>query len=310
MEMESKVYSNRGVDVYYYNYKEPFIKFKGGFGFLGAVGYSRDKDKVQCAFCGEFFGGIRQSHLEKCVGVKKYEKKYGKEINTLDDYRDVCGLSKSTVLIGEITREKMISRKLSTKALEVKKKWASEEEKERRRLKLIENNKKRKGSKARMEIKNKTGTCPVQLLDRIKKVKKAIGRTPSKRDFYKFYKGKYLGAIYSTYGSYIEAVRLSGLTPQSDLYKGNFKYTNEQLIEFLQRFVLLHKRLSTYSDHERGLLPAYDTYIKRFGSINNARREAGLPAIYRIKAFECLYDFTNCDDKFLPIFNENNNIKN
>lgn len=303
MEM---VYNQNGIDVYYYNYKEPFRKFKGGYGFMGALAYSKDKEKIQCHFCGEFFSAIRVSHINSCEGVKKYEKKNNTLIETMEDYKKAVGLNLSAVMVGEATRERLVKNAMTPSMKAKRAKLLSKEEMEKRKKELIENNKKRRGNKMSLEYKNKKGTCPDQLLDRILHCKKEIGHVPSKREFYKFYKGKYLGAIYATYGSYIKAVELTGNTPRAKTYKGNFKYTDKELLGYLQRFVEINKRLSTYSDHERGLLPGYDTYIKRFGSINLARKQAGLPSMYRVGPFRIIYDYADCDEKYLKYFKDEN----
>lgn len=296
---KTMVYKQGDIDVYYYNYKEPFIDFDDGFGFVGALAYSKNRNKVQCHFCGDFFKGIRASHLGVCEGVKRYEATHDKFIATAHDYKKAVGLNISTALVGEETRVKMITGNEAVRGNVIKYNGS------RRHIdKLIKVNKSRKGTKIAMETRNKRGTCPKQLLERIKDVKKEIGRTPSKRDFYKFYKGRYIGAIYQTFGSYPKAVKKAGFIPQKDLYKGNFKYTDEQLLEYLTDFYDINNRLASYSDHERGLLPAYETYTKRFGSMNKARGVAGLPSKVKVVGRRFIIDYSNCDEKYIKLSKE------
>ncbi len=294
------VYKQNGIDIYYYNYKEPFIKFKGGFGFEGALGYSLDKKKVQCHFCGEFYKSIRSSHIQTCEGVKRYEKKNNVLIEDTNDYKDIVGLNRTSALIGEETRLKLIQNAIDcNKKLQVSK-WNDKEQKKERGKKLSERNRRRTGEKISMEKRNKSGTCPVQLLERIKEVHQALGHTPTKKEFYNFFKGKYLGAIYQVHGSWVEAVKKAGFIPVSlsDEHR-EYEYTNEQLLQALREFYERFGRLSTSSDHTRGLLPSYWTYTNRFGSINNARRQAELPVKYKVGTFKYIYDYSSCNSRYL-----------
>lgn len=301
------VYNQNGVDVYYYNYKEPFMDFEDGYGFLGALAYSEDQKKIQCHFCGQFFKAIRYSHIEKCEGVKAYEKKHNVLIENCNDYKEAVGLNKSAVLVGEDTRLKLVARSQEPHRKAQRKDWFTEENKQKRRKKLVKANKRRTGEKISIEKRNKFGTCPAQLLERITEVHEALGHTPSKREFYDYYKGKYIGAIYQVYGSWVNAVEKAGYTPVSKQEGANYKYSDEELLQHLISFYERYGRLSTYSDHARGLLPSYDTYTTHFGGINKARRLAGLPVVYRAGAFNFIYDYSDCNPKYLTSAKESSN---
>lgn len=41
-----------------YNYKEPFMKFKEGYGFQGVLLFDGTSDKIQCHFCGNWYDAL------------------------------------------------------------------------------------------------------------------------------------------------------------------------------------------------------------------------------------------------------------
>lgn len=264
-------------DIYYYNYKEPLREFEDGFGYMGTVAYSKDKQKIQCHFCGRLLAAVTTSHIWACDGIKKYLVKHpGKKIDSVDKYKEELDLNKTTALVGEITREKLI--KIGVENFVTHK--ADFANNFRRRRELAARNKMRTGEKQTLESRNKRGTCPDQLLDRVRKCREILGHVPSKREFCNFYKGKYLGILYEVFGSWVNAVKKAGYTPVSVSEK--YQYTDQQLLDFLIGFYKMHGRLSRRSDHGRGLMPVYSTYFDRFGSINNARELAGLPVLIQI----------------------------
>jgi hypothetical protein len=55
-----------------------------------------------------------------------------------------------------------------------------------------------------------------------------------------------------------------------------FKYSDEDLLQFLRTFQEEHKRVPRPSDARRGLLPSVSTYYNRFDSFVNARIKAGI----------------------------------
>lgn len=134
--------------------------------------------------------------------------------------------------------------------------------------------------KISLETKNKRGTCPDQLLDQIKKCKKDLGKAPSKKEFIDWCGGsqRFVHCIYATFGSWKKALDLLGYKVYRQTNKGKKKkyYSNEELIEYLQIFTQEHGRQPTYMDFNRGLLPNYQCYLKRWGSIAAAREAACL----------------------------------
>jgi len=245
--------------VLFYGYKEPLRKFEGGFGYSGVLRYSKDKDKVECHFCGRLFRAINNGHLMKVHSL------------TAEEYKEKTGLAQTTALVGEGTRLKLLERGHNPNYLEELKK-AQERRRERIAKGLPD---KQSGHKLSLERKNQRGTCPDQLLAIIDRTIKSYGRVPTEEEFLSFHSGKYMGSIRNTYGTWTNALAKLNQRPN------NVKYTPEYLIEEMQNFYSVHKRTPRYSDMERGLLPPAAPYYARFKHLNDARLRAGIPLIIR-----------------------------
>lgn len=241
--------------IQFYGYKDPLRKFDKGFGYAGVLSYSKDKDKVQCHFCGKFFAALGvHIHAEHKLSAKTYKVK--------------VGLEKGTALIGEGTREKMIKHSNILKGHVVL-----------ARKRRAESYAKRKPYNRTwaLEHYNKQGSCPDQLLDVIEKTAKSFGRTPTEDEFKAFHKWRYFGVIVKTYGSWGNALKkLNRQTHKAP------SLTNEDLLKRLSEFYKLNKRTPRLSDMKRGLLPSWITYHRKFGSLNRARALAKVPYIIHV----------------------------
>lgn len=251
-------------EIIFGNYKEPLkkVKKKDGHGYYGVVMYSRDRKMIQCHICGKMYRSLG-SHVLGAHGV------------TVDKYREDFDLAASTKLIGEETRDMFVDSYNQTKRKYLKG-WL-EKDPEERRQQIILANKNRVGSKMRLEIKNKRGSCPDQLLDKIRKLKRKLGKVPSVKDFKREYNQKFVGTIYYTFGSWGEACKLAGLKSQKAQHAD--RYSRKNLIRYMQDFYKRNNRTPTNSDMERGLLPSANTYRRKFGQLNQARYEAGIPLL-------------------------------
>jgi len=245
--------------VFFYGYKEPLVKFDGGFGYKGVLSYNKDKDKVQCHFCGYAFRTLN-SHL-KIHGL------------TVKEYKIKTGLANTTALIGEGTRIKLLDRPRYDSLKALKKAHKN------RKLALSKGLKDPnvpEDRKARLEFYNKKGSCPDQLLDKIRKTIKSYGRVPTQKEFHKFNGGRFIGSIYRTFGNWRNALKLINKKPEK---RGNLPYSREELLEAMKMFYKVNGRTPRWSDFRRGLLPTYELYLKHFGGLNKAREEAGVPIL-------------------------------
>ena len=240
-------------DIKFYNYKEPLKKVPEGYGYLGTLAYSKKLDQVQCHICGLFFRFINNAHLGKCHKM------------TARQYKEKFQLSPTTALCGEGTRVKLIKRfdNMSPEYWEQKRKDLKKAQKVPKRH-----------PKYSLEVHNKRGTCPDQLLDKIKKLANILHRAPTGQEFTDYYK-KFMGSIQYTFGTYENALRKAGLTPGREVQAE--KYSEENLLEYLRIFYREHNRVPVSSDFSRGLLPKEGVYYKKFGSMLIAREVAGIP---------------------------------
>lgn len=255
---------NRGTDEIgvMYNYKEPLKKFKNGFGYIGTVTYSQSGDKIQCHFCGKFYGALG-------IHINKIHKLSAKE------YKQNTELMLSTALVGESVREARV-------------KWCIKNAKKINPILKIEGSKKKekpneatrnKDNYDSLERRNKLGTCPDQLLDKITTLQKKLNRTPSTEEFAREYSDKYLHPIYMVFGSWKKALKQLELTSVDDQQKQ--KMTPDKLLQYLRDFYEKHDRTPQSSDFKRGLLPFKKAYYDNFGTLNEARFRAKVPLMIR-----------------------------
>lgn len=292
--------------VKFYNYKEPLMRFEQGFGYLGAVIFDGDTDKIQCHLCGEWYGQLAHHlHREHNMNVSHY--------------KDIVGLQQSTALISEGMREKLIRKGLGKRMKNLRPgKSPSDETREKIRNTLKKN---------LPERKNLTNTCPAQLIDRLIKKAEELGRTPTYEEM------DCRETLRKTFGSYPKACQMAGLEPidshakirkytqqtvskdfrdfffeygkwpkRGDMIELNklgswefarkfgmvkirklavgkgerFEFKKQQLIDFLIDFKKRNGRNPSISDAKRGLLPRFQKFYYYFGDWNNSLKQAGL----------------------------------
>lgn len=234
------------------HYKEPLKEVKGGFGFYGAIQVTLDGSKIQCHECGELFGN---------VGLHAWHR----HDLTATAYKEKYQLSPSTALISEqdrLERKERALRQFMSMTKKEREAWS----KKGRKLSM------RSHRKESLELKNKKGTCPDQLLGHINEAADAIGHVPSKKEFIEFWGSqRYVHLIYKTFGSYRKAVEQAKLIPRGTPY-----YSDEELLEKLRSFKEMNGIIPTGTDCKRNLLPSRKTYQRRFGGLAKARSLAGI----------------------------------
>lgn len=252
-------------DLKLYHYKEPLKKVEDGFGYYGTVTVTKNGMGVQCHICGEVFPTL-DHHIRSRHQI------------TTPQYKEKFQLAKDTALVSEEYRQRMIDSSTAY--------WNRLSEEEKKRVihfgkKALTRFRKEKGSgflKASLETKNKRGSCPDQILDKIKEVATKLGRTPSKQEFITELDSiRYIHLIRQTYGTWSNAVRLCGLIPKERSPKTGYRrYTREELIEYLRIFHQEKQRVPSASDCRRGFLPDYQVFKTKFGSFHQARLAAGI----------------------------------
>ena len=223
-----------------YNYKEPFMKFEKGYGYYGVLLFDAKSDKVQCHLCGTWEHSVAH-HLKKEHNI------------TAAQYKEVVGLNKKTALISESYRARLIKAHTEKSTSNLRKGTKmSEETKQKIKDTLIENGK-------RMENKNKYGTCPYQLLDRLSKKHKELGRTPSRREIPALYKN-----CIKVYGSFEKACELANVPYRPvgvDKDNHRTKYTEEYIIKFFKEYFENYNKWPRQVDMPDGI---YEAIRKRY----------------------------------------------
>jgi Homing endonuclease associated repeat/ROS/MUCR transcriptional regulator protein len=254
-----------GQTLLYENYKEPLkaIEKGKGFGYYGTVAITDDKAYIQCHICG---------HLWPNVGAHLRKHKI-----TATDYKKKYGLAIETALISEPVRERMqktvVSHNPVVQAGNLPE-WLAEYNRKVQsgEIKHMAHG----GTSMSLEKRNKLGLCPDQVLEKIREYADELGHAPSYDEFKAHYKGKYYHSIIFQHGSYSAAVKKLGLKTAQELKSPD----NETLLQSLRDFHDRFARVPTKSDFERGLVGyPRQMYWRRWGSLNNARIEAGLNAV-------------------------------
>lgn len=241
--------------VTFYNYKEPFMEYEPGYGFTGVLLMDAETGDVQCHLCGAWMEALNNAHLRTKHGI------------TAAEYKTEVGLGQNTALISEKYRDKLVRNGTDRfkNIRKGKKKTKEEIEKIRAGLKRYQET---------MEAKNNQATCPAQLIDRLKKLAVAVGRTPTVDEC------KFFPTLLKVFGTWKEALERAGLTHrkngQNVHYSAHakFEYTEEVMLKMLRDFKEKMDREASHSDLTRHLLPSASKFAKVFGSWKKAKEIA------------------------------------
>lgn len=244
----------------YENYKEPLRNVENGFGYLGVVAMNEERTHIQCHECGFFFKSLNAHSQTHGLSIPEYKEKYQ--------------LMKKTALIGDSERERRIKvyKNLSDAHHAGVKAMMEQHNADVKSGKVKKNYSTPKWS---LEKRNIEGLCPDQLLEKITDLADIIGHTPTAKEMRKKYT-RYTTAIINMFGTWNKAVAMAKLLPNQ---MNPQKYTTVELLQWLRDFYEQNNRVPTNSDFARGYLPGQTVYIKRFGNLNYARMEAGIPIL-------------------------------
>lgn len=230
--------------VTFYNYKEPLMKFPSGYGYIGALIFDTENEKIQCHYCGEWFDNLSHHlHREHAMSAGEYKKE--------------VGLNKSTALINEKTRLGLIERGLESRKKNLRPCLSQSEE---TRKKISDTLK-----EVNAEKQNLRNTCPDQLLSRLLKLHNSLGRTPRRKEV------PFINTLEKVHGSFKNACELVGIAyrePGKTL-GGHHKYTKAKIIQTLNEFYVENGRFPKYSDN-KGMFSA----IKKRFDYKELKKEA------------------------------------
>lgn len=128
------------------------------------------------------------------------------------------------------------------------------------------------GGKHSLMYQNAKGICPAQTLHDLRALADRLDATPSYEQIEA--NGISIARINHQYGSVANALLLCDRTP--NVSHRTQWYSDQELIETLKNFSKQRMRTPLASDCRRGMLPSYQTFIRRFGSWKKALKLAGL----------------------------------
>ena len=232
--------------VTFYNYKEPLIPFKQGHGFEGVLLMDGKSPQVQCHFCGKWFDYLSHHiHREHALLAPRY--------------KELTGLLPTSALIGEKFREKLIRSGLSIRLKNLRINRGHSNATKKKISKSL------RATSERREYQNIRGTCPAQLISRLRALGSKLGHQPSKTEC------NFFESVTRVFGSWQEGLRLAQMIPRSP--GGKIRFTDEAILHAFQAFKTKHGRCPGVSDFKRKVfLCSLGTINKRFGGLRKMVR--------------------------------------
>lgn len=245
--------------IFDYEEKAPFMP--SGVSVLGAIEYDEDRDLVRCHECGEWLEIISQHALTlHKISPRDYKIKHGLRLKTSLASRRVA--QRRSEVLKEINRERggvpvQISAAVRHQAIS--------QLKNRPRKKRLPN---------RWEERNERGSCHAQIIFRIQQISAKLGHTPTHSELKS--NGLLPDSIRQAFRvtSLNKVIQMAGLTPN---LKGKaFSYSGETIIELFQVFQVRKGREPRTEDLGKNGLPSFNTVSRHFGSLEMARKQAGM----------------------------------
>ncbi len=258
-----------GNTIHFYRDKEPFEK--SGHSILGALEYDKEEDKVKCHECGLWFEHVgAHSAMKHKLKAREYKIRHG--------------LRFKSALVGERCRNNSIlkqAKRWSEGDLKNDHKIASLRLKRMFTMKLIKNSPPVRSNHT-PEYYNKSNSCILQLVKHTRILARDLGRTPYIKELKAL--GYNADMLRNRFGSMNEFMKLCKLNPvprgQQKGQKGSrFSYGKKLLLKFLKGFYSGNGRQPYLSDCKRNRIPSVGTYVRAFGSWNQALKAADIPFV-------------------------------
>lgn len=242
----------------------PFMKYEGGYGYIGVLLEDKETGKLQCHLCG---------HLVNSISKHLFHKH--KDTNPVE-YRKKTGLNLTTPLVSQSTTKKIKNNFLNL----------TEEKRQERVKLLLQNNKnlhskegkyKKRGEYSSKQYENRFGTCPEQSKTLFWREYNALGRIPTNSEMSE----KLRHIVYSRFSSYKNALICWGVTEQeyrTHIVNGQQnavsaraendyfpKYDKEEVKKQYGEFFFKHKRFPTWGEVKQYGLPGRAVFQRVFG---------------------------------------------
>jgi hypothetical protein len=232
-----------GGESLFYDAKAPYEK--SGMSIKGALEYDPENDLVKCHECGEFFKSI-VPHAWRVHGTSARE------------YKIRHGLSVTSALVCESTRRSYIAGGLTGLRRDPHR-WARITAKAGRARRGKRSNYPHRTA----EYDSSRQLCNLQIIDRLGKATKQLGRAPSIAEMMEF--GLEATTIRAHFGSVRRLFKLAGIQGRD-----GYRWKSGVLLAFIKNFIDIHHREPGYSDCRRRLIPSGATYHYRFGNLRKA----------------------------------------
>jgi hypothetical protein len=186
----------------------PFKKVDLGFGFVGVLAEDTETGRLQCHECGGWYE-VLTSHI------------FAKHQLTSTEYCEKFGLLRSTAL------KSMRIRNIQSKVM-----LGMRRKHKKHRMGFKKGNKEsanRRGKTKAIEAQNRFGVCDLQIVEKIKNLKRELGRTPALTEIIDKYGGGFASIIHSRYDGYLKLVRDLGWKPV--VSSRNPKYSKEYFVK-------------------------------------------------------------------------------
>lgn len=249
-------------------FKEPMLKVEDGFGYYGAVTTSKDGEFIQCHICGYFFKVLIRHVMNK------------HQISSRD-YKVSHGLRLKDGLLAPKMREELIERFEKHRSAagfgtdeNNKKAWeASKQKRESGELQTG-------GSTWTGITRNERALCRAQVLEKIKHVAEVNDGLITNKLMIQEYGEEYRATIKTQFGSWKNALHEADLLTFEELKNKTFKKRKKDMIQRIKSFYLETGHPPYSSDfNSNSDLPAQQWVSKNFGTLNKARRLAGVPEV-------------------------------
>lgn len=269
-------------DVTVEGYKEPLEPVVGGFGYIGAITRTVDGTRIQCHTCGYFFANLGSHILTK----------HGEPLN---EYRYRHGLRIKYSLLSPVEQEKAQKRyndnarfKQGSLSNLVKARAAFE--------------KKRQegwspgGDQWSPQLRNERGMCREQTLAKIRQIAEVNDGVAVFEEFVKTFGEGQKSVVEHWFGTWDAAVKAAGADTYLGRQNKNYRKRRRDTIQRIRDFYAMHGRTPLSSDfNSDNDLPRQNWVSKNFGSLNAARRAAGVPELVHVigNRWEEVAEFTN-----------------
>lgn len=215
-----------------------------GHGYQGVVLWDSVEDKIQCHICGKMLKNVANHIKKHKIKGREYKEKYGL-------------MYKTPLITHGIWEER---KKAGYKT------WA--------KLKQFPPSEKGRVTRAKkdnsIQDMNKYGTCPLQIIDRFKKIRQESNKTPTQRQIKEMDSGLY-EAIVSRYGSYNRYLEIQGIEKNREW---RLNYSCEDIFSLYTKFKSEYGRLPVIMDIERGLfipIMSKKVIVRLFGSFGQSK---------------------------------------